>query len=87
MLTAFLLSASVTTPIIGRLGDMFGKERVLVAVLLVLGLGTLVSALSSSLGMLVAGRAIQGAGGAVFPLSFGIIRDEFPPRGSARASG
>jgi EmrB/QacA subfamily drug resistance transporter len=78
VLTAFLLSASVTTPIIGRLGDMFGKERVLVAVLVVLGLGTLVSALSSSLAMLVAGRAIQGAGGAVFPLAFGIIRDEFP---------
>jgi EmrB/QacA subfamily drug resistance transporter len=78
VLTAFLLSASVTTPVIGRLGDMFGKERMLVAVLIVLGLGTLVSALSSSLGMLVAGRAIQGAGGAIFPLAFGIIRDEFP---------
>jgi EmrB/QacA subfamily drug resistance transporter len=79
VLTIYLLSASVFTPILGRLGDMFGKERVLVGVLVVLGLGTLVSALSSSLGMLVAGRAIQGAGGAVFPLAFGIIRDEFPP--------
>jgi EmrB/QacA subfamily drug resistance transporter len=79
VLTIYLLSASVFTPILGRLGDMFGKERVLVGVLVVLGIGTLVSALSSSLGMLVAGRAIQGAGGAVFPLAFGIIRDEFPP--------
>jgi EmrB/QacA subfamily drug resistance transporter len=79
VLTIYLLSASVFTPILGRLGDIFGKERVLVGVLIVLGLGTLVSALSSSLGMLVAGRAIQGAGGAVFPLAFGIIRDEFPP--------
>jgi EmrB/QacA subfamily drug resistance transporter len=79
VLTIYLLSASVFTPILGRLGDMFGKERVLVGVLIVLGLGTLVSALSQSLGVLVAGRAIQGAGGAVFPLAFGIIRDEFPP--------
>jgi EmrB/QacA subfamily drug resistance transporter len=79
VLTIYLLSASVFTPILGRMGDMFGKERVLVAVLIVLGIGTLVSALSSTLGMLVAGRAIQGAGGAVFPLAFGIIRDEFPP--------
>ena len=78
VLTVFLLSASITTPVIGRLGDMLGKERVLVAVLVVLGIGTLVSALSHSLGVLVAGRAIQGAGGAVFPLAFGIIRDEFP---------
>jgi EmrB/QacA subfamily drug resistance transporter len=79
VLTIYLLSASIFTPILGRLGDMFGKEKVLVAVLIVLGLGTLVSALSSSLAVLVAGRAIQGAGGAVFPLAFGIIRDEFPP--------
>jgi EmrB/QacA subfamily drug resistance transporter len=77
--TIYLLSASVLTPVLGRLGDMFGKERVLVGVLIVLGIGTLVSALSSSLEMLVAGRAIQGAGGAIFPLAFGIIRDEFPP--------
>jgi EmrB/QacA subfamily drug resistance transporter len=79
VLTIYLLSASVFTPILGRLGDMFGKETVMVGVLIVLGLGTLVAALSTSLGMLVFGRAIQGAGGAVFPLAFGIIRDEFPP--------
>ena len=60
------------------MGDMFGKERLLVIVLLVLGAGTLICALSTSLGMLIAGRAVQGAGGAIFPLAFGIIRDEFP---------
>jgi EmrB/QacA subfamily drug resistance transporter len=79
VVTVYLLSASVATPILGRLGDMLGKDRLLVAVLLVLAAGTLVSALSTSLAMLIAGRAIQGAGGAIFPLSFGIIRDEFPP--------
>jgi EmrB/QacA subfamily drug resistance transporter len=79
VLTIYLLSASVFTPILGRLGDMFGKERVLVLVLVVLGIGTVVSALSTSLEVLIAGRAIQGAGGAIFPLAFGIIRDEFPP--------
>jgi EmrB/QacA subfamily drug resistance transporter len=78
VLTAYLLSASVLTPIIGRLGDMFGKEHTLVASLVVLGLGTLVAALASSIEVLIAGRVIQGAGGAVFPLAFGIIRDEFP---------
>jgi EmrB/QacA subfamily drug resistance transporter len=79
VLTVNLLSASIATPILGRLGDMFGKERVLVAVLIVLGLGTVVAGLSHSLEVLVAGRVIQGAGGAIFPLAFGIIRDEFPP--------
>lgn len=79
VLTAYLLSASVATPIVGRLGDMFGKERMLVATLVVFGLGSVVAALSHSIELLIAGRVIQGIGGAVFPLSFGIIRDEFPP--------
>ncbi|MDX6656636.1 MAG: hypothetical protein QOH62_1429 [Solirubrobacteraceae bacterium] len=78
VLTAYLLSASVLTPIIGRLGDMFGKERTLIASLVMLALGTLVAALASSIEVLILGRVIQGAGGAVFPLAFGIIRDEFP---------
>lgn len=78
VLTVYLLTASVATPILGRLGDMFGKERTLVAVLALFALGSLISALSHSLALLVAGRAVQGAGGAVFPLAFGIIRDEFP---------
>jgi EmrB/QacA subfamily drug resistance transporter len=78
VLTIYLLTASIATPVFGRLGDMFGKERVLVAVLGMFALGSLVAALSHSIGVLVAGRAIQGVGGAVFPLAFGIIRDEFP---------
>ncbi len=78
VLTAYLLSASVGTPIIGRLGDMYGKERVLMIVLVALAFGTLVSAVASSMGLLILGRVIQGAGGGIFPLAFGIIRDEFP---------
>jgi MFS family permease len=78
MLTAYLLAASVCTPIAGRLGDMYGKQRVLIVVLVLLAVGTLVSALASSIGPMIAGRVIQGAGGGIFPLGFGIIRDEFP---------
>jgi EmrB/QacA subfamily drug resistance transporter len=79
VLTGYLLTAAVATPIMGRLGDMFGKNRLLVVALSVFALGSLVSAVSQSIEVLIAGRAIQGVGGAVFPLSFGIIRDEFPP--------
>ena len=78
IITAYLLSASVATPIAGRIGDMFGKKRTLVVVLAVLALGTLVSALATTIGVMIAGRVIQGIGGAVFPLAFAIIRDEFP---------
>ncbi|HSI80103.1 MAG TPA: MFS transporter [Solirubrobacterales bacterium] len=77
--TAFLLTASISTPILGRLGDMFGKERMLVFTLSVFALGSLIAALSDSIWTLIAGRAIQGLGAATFPLAFGIIRDEFPP--------
>src|SRR2546421_1188895 len=80
VLTAYLLSASVCTPIFGRLGDMYGKERMLVIVLTVLAVGCVISALATTVGLMIAGRVVQGAGGAVFPLAFGIIRDVFPPR-------
>ena len=80
ILTAYLLSASVFTPIAGRLGDMYGKKRTMVVVLIVLAFGTLLAALATSIGVMIVARVIQGAGGAVFPLSFAIIRDEFPPR-------
>jgi EmrB/QacA subfamily drug resistance transporter len=87
VLTIYLLTASIATPVLGRLGDMFGKERMLVLVLVMFALGSLVAALSHSIGVLVAGRAIQGFGGAVFPLAFGIIRDEFPPERVAAGIG
>ena len=78
VLTAYLLSASILTPIVGRLGDMFGKERTLIYSLGILGAGTLLAALASDINVLIVARVIQGGGGAIFPLSFGIIRDEFP---------
>jgi EmrB/QacA subfamily drug resistance transporter len=78
LLTGYLLSASVGTAIIGRLGDMYGKERLLLLTLLILGAGTLLAALSSSLAVIVLARFIQGASGGIFPLAFGIVRDEFP---------
>lgn len=78
LLTGYLLSASVGTAILGRLGDMHGKERVLLYTLVILAGGTLLAAVSHSLGVLIVARVIQGVGGGIFPLSFGIIRDEFP---------
>jgi len=87
VLTVYLLTASIATPIAGRLGDMFGKERVLTITLIAFATGLLVSALSHSIEVLVAGRAIQGLGGAVFPLAFGIIRDEFPREKVPQAIG
>jgi EmrB/QacA subfamily drug resistance transporter len=87
LLTAYLLSAAIATPILGRVGDMVGKERVIVAVLVALSVGSLISGLATTLPVMLVGRVIQGAGGAVFPLAFGIIRDEFPADRVAGAIG
>jgi MFS family permease len=79
LLSAPLLAASVFTPIAGRLGDMYGKERMLFASLVLLAIGTVWAGLSTSIFELDAARAVQGASGGIFPLAFGVIRDEFPP--------
>jgi EmrB/QacA subfamily drug resistance transporter len=87
VLTAYLLSASVFTPILGRVGDMIGKEKVLVVVLAVLAIGSILAALATSITVMIIARAIQGVGGGVIPLAFGIIRDEFPREKIAGAVG
>jgi EmrB/QacA subfamily drug resistance transporter len=78
VLTAYLLSASVATPILGRVGDMIGKKKVFVFTLGALAVGSLLGALAPSIGVMIMARVIQGIGGGVLPLAFGIIRDEFP---------
>jgi EmrB/QacA subfamily drug resistance transporter len=78
VLTAYLLSASVLTPILGRLGDMVGKRKVIIVVLALLLAGTILAALAPNLGVLIVARILQGAAGAVMPLSIGIVRDELP---------
>ena len=78
VLTAYLLSASVLTPIIGRMGDMWGKKRVLVMAIVALAAGCALSALAGSLPVMLVGRVISGCGGGIIPLAFGIFREELP---------
>ncbi len=78
VLTAYLLSASIMTPILGRVGDMTGKKRVFVATLIALAVGSLLAAVAPSIGVMIVARVIQGCGGGMVPVAFGIIRDEFP---------
>jgi EmrB/QacA subfamily drug resistance transporter len=78
LLTGFLLSASVGTAIIGKLGDLYGKRRMLIWTLVVLSAGTLMAAVAGSLLLVIVARVIQGVAGGIFPLAFSIMRDEFP---------
>ncbi|MEV5875241.1 MFS transporter [Streptomyces sp. NPDC052101] len=85
--TATLLSGAVLTPVLGRAGDMYGKRRVLICALALMTIGSVLCALTSDIGVLIAARALQGAAASVVPLSISILRDELPPqrRGSAVA--
>ncbi|MFC5337382.1 MFS transporter [Leucobacter denitrificans] len=78
VLTATLLASAVVTPISGRLGDMYGKRRVILALLIVTMCGSLVIALTSNVAIVIAGRALQGAMSGVIPLGIAVMRDVLP---------
>ncbi|MDX6452878.1 MAG: hypothetical protein QOH16_2927 [Gaiellaceae bacterium] len=79
LFTAFLLVSAVATPVLGKLGDQYGKERLLLVSLLVFFVGCVAAIFAWNIWSLIVFRGIQGFGGAVFPLSFAIVFDEFPP--------
>ncbi|RYF57047.1 MAG: MFS transporter [Comamonadaceae bacterium] len=87
VLTAYLLSASIFTPIVGRIGDAVGKKKLLLVALGALALGAAFSALASGIGTMIVARAIQGVGGGILPLAFGIVREEFPREKVSSAIG
>jgi MFS family permease len=79
LVTATLLAGAVATPVVTRLADMFGKRLLMSACLVVMVAGSLLAALSHSLGPAVAGRAMQGVGLALIPVGIAVMRDELPP--------
>jgi MFS family permease len=87
VLTVNLLSASIFTPILGRLGDRAGKEKLLLVTLVALAVGSAISAVAPNIGVMLVGRAVQGLGGGVLPLAFGIVRDTLPRQRVAGAVG
>ncbi|MEU0920497.1 MFS transporter [Streptomyces cyaneofuscatus] len=78
VITATLLAAAVSTPVAGRLGDMYGKRRMLLVSLVPLILGSVVCALSSAVIPMIAGRGLQGLGMGVVPLGISLLRDVVP---------
>ncbi|NUR65101.1 MAG: MFS transporter [Streptomyces sp.] len=84
--TATLLAAAVATPVVGRLGDMFGKRRMLLISGVMLIIGSVVCALADSLVPMIIGRALQGLASGVIPLGISIMRDELPAERLASAT-
>ncbi|QTX03848.1 MFS transporter [Agromyces archimandritae] len=85
--TATLLAGAVATPLTGRLGDLYGKRKVMLIALIPLILGSAVTALAGGIGWMIAGRALQGLATGVVPLGISMLRDTLPPEriGSAIA--
>lgn len=78
ILTAYLIAGAVMTPIAGKLSDIFGKKKMVLIVFVVYIVGIGLGGLSNNIYLLLASRVIQGMGISMFPIAFGIIRDQFP---------
>jgi MFS family permease len=78
MVTATLITGCVANPVFGRIGDMYGKRRMILVSLASMSIGSVICGVSSDIGLLITGRALQGAALALIPLGVSIIRDELP---------
>ena len=88
MISAYLLASTVSTPIYGKLADLFGRKRILLFGLALFSVGSMLSGTSQSMGQLIAMRTIQGLGaGAVGPIVLTLLGDLFTPRGAGADPG
>ncbi|MGI0133301.1 MAG: MFS transporter, partial [Thermoplasmata archaeon] len=99
ILSAYLLVGVVTTPIIGKLGDIYGKKRLLLVVIGVYAVAVSIAGFTPQIGaalgisrasdiyLLIGVRGVQGVGMSMFPLAFAMIGEEFPPKHVAGAQG
>lgn len=80
VVTANMLVAAGMAAVAGRLGDIYGRRRLMLIMLLIAGIGSAISASTDQLGWLILGRSLNGAVGAILPLCFGLVRESLPPR-------
>jgi MFS family permease len=78
ILTAYLISGAVSTPIVGKLSDIYGRKKMVVIILIIYIIGISAGGVSTNISFLLIARVIQGIGISVFPIAFGIIRDQLP---------
>lgn len=87
LVTGFLLASIVAVPLLSRLGDLYGKRRLLLIALGGFLLGSLICALSTSIELAIVGRAVQGLGAAAGPLTLALARDTVPSEHLPRVVG
>jgi MFS family permease len=79
ILTAYLIAGAVMTPIAGKLSDIYGRKKMVLIIMIIYIIGICLGGLSSNITILIISRVIQGIGISMFPIAFGIVRDQFPP--------
>jgi MFS family permease len=79
ILTAYLIAGAVMTPIAGKLSDIYGRKKIVLIIMIIYIIGIPLGGLSSNITILIISRVIQGIGISMFPIAFGIVRDQFPP--------
>jgi MFS family permease len=78
ILTAYLISGAVATPIAGKLSDIYGRKKMVMIILIIYIIGISAGGFSTNISFLLVARVIQGIGISMFPIAFGIIRDQLP---------
>src|SRR5213080_3233328 len=78
ILTAYLISGAVATPIAAKLSDIYGRKKMVVIILIIYIIGICAGGFSTNISFLLVARVIQGIGISMFPIAFGIIRDQLP---------
>lgn len=88
VVTAYLLTSTITIPISGKLSDIFGRRKMILAGILIFVLGSVLTGLSWNMGSLIAFRAFQGIGGGIiFASAFAVVGDLFAPAERAKWQG
>src|SRR5919199_6088086 len=78
ILTTYLVSGAVMTPIAGKLSDIYGRKKILLIIMAIYAIGVSLSGFATNIYFMIIARAIQGIGISMFPIAFGIVRDQFP---------
>jgi MFS family permease len=78
ILSAYLIAGAVATPVGGKLSDIYGRKKMVITIMIIYIIGITLGGLSPNFTFLIVARVIQGIGISMFPIAFGIIRDQFP---------
>jgi MFS family permease len=87
ILTTYLLTGAVMTPIAGKMSDIYGKKRILLVIMTVYAAGVSIAGFSTNISTMLIARGLQGVGISMFPIAFSIVRDRFPREKMAIGQG